>query len=343
MKEPSHSPLVRVSRGGHLEGLHYGTVLVCDRQGRVVKSWGDPAGAFFPRSAWKPLQALPFLTTGAADRYGFGDEHIAQVCASHLGEAGHRSRVEKMLGALGLGEGHLCCGPTRAREPEGGVSTLYHNCSGKHSGFLATACHCSEPVGGYTDPGHPVQVRALKIMAEMCGLKPLDFDLAIDGCTAPAPRVGFVPFTRALARLADPHHLPDELRGAAGRIARAMSAHPRVLEGEGGFTTDFTAAAGGRFFGKNGAESVFTAAFPERGLALTVKIADGSYRALGPAVGAVMKSLGLMPDDFSEKMKSWWAQDIVDSRGRVVGRVEANPEVFGPQGQIPKLPQIKSK
>ena len=49
---------------------------------------GDVA-AVFPRSAVKAMQALPLIESGAADRFGFGEEELALACASHGGEPAH--------------------------------------------------------------------------------------------------------------------------------------------------------------------------------------------------------------------------------------------------------------
>ncbi len=61
--------LAEIRRGGHVESVHAGSVVVCDGEGRVVFSAGDPERAAFPRSAIKALQALPLVASGTADRF----------------------------------------------------------------------------------------------------------------------------------------------------------------------------------------------------------------------------------------------------------------------------------
>src|SRR5207247_1819175 len=97
--------LVEVIRGSLLESEHRGRIAVVDADGEAVLSLGDVARPVFPRSAVKPLQALPLVETGAADRFGFGDDELALASASHSGEPAHVAWVERMLARAGLEAG----------------------------------------------------------------------------------------------------------------------------------------------------------------------------------------------------------------------------------------------
>jgi L-asparaginase II len=66
--------LVEVWRAGRVESRHRGAVTVVDADGEVVFALGDITAPVFPRSAVKALQALALIETGAADKFGFGDE-----------------------------------------------------------------------------------------------------------------------------------------------------------------------------------------------------------------------------------------------------------------------------
>ena len=76
--------LVEVVRGTLVESAHRGAVAVVDAGGATVLALGDVARPVFPRSAVKPLQALPLVEAGAADRFGFGDEELALASAPNL-------------------------------------------------------------------------------------------------------------------------------------------------------------------------------------------------------------------------------------------------------------------
>src|SRR6202521_2241229 len=93
--------LVEVIRGGLVESRHRGAVAVADAGGALVLGVGDVAAEVFPRSAVKALQALPLVESGAAERYGLGDEELAIACGSHGGEPAQIVVVERMLAWVG--------------------------------------------------------------------------------------------------------------------------------------------------------------------------------------------------------------------------------------------------
>src|SRR5256714_13738987 len=94
--------LVELVRGALVESRHSGAVAVVNADGASVLALGDVARQVYPRSAVKPLQALPLIESGAAERYGFGDKEIALACASHGGESAHVETANRMLARTGL-------------------------------------------------------------------------------------------------------------------------------------------------------------------------------------------------------------------------------------------------
>ena len=59
--------LVHVTRGDQIESIHRGHITVADSHGTIVYHLGDPDYNICLRSCGKPLQALPVVTTGAAE------------------------------------------------------------------------------------------------------------------------------------------------------------------------------------------------------------------------------------------------------------------------------------
>ena len=155
---------------------------------------GDVERPVYPRSAIKALQALPLIESGAADRYGLGGEELALACASHSGEPGHVATATRMLARAGLDPSALQCGAhwpihqpsAQALARAGGAATaLHNNCSGKHAGFLCTACALEADRARYVEPAHPVQ-REVKAMLEGLGGAAIGEDVcAVDGCSVP--------------------------------------------------------------------------------------------------------------------------------------------------------------
>lgn len=150
--------IVDVLRGGDVESRHEVDV-VADTDGRILWFRGDATRAVLPRSAIKPVQALPLVRSGGADAALVPRLSIA--CASHGGEPEHLAVVDGWLDALGLSVDHLECGahpPTHrpgadALIAAGGRPTARHNtCSGKHVGFLSACRHLELPTAGYPSP-----------------------------------------------------------------------------------------------------------------------------------------------------------------------------------------------
>src|SRR4051794_11274656 len=106
----SNPVLVEVLRGALVESSHCGAVAVADADGATVLALGDVAAPVYPRSAVKALQALPLVESGAAEKFGFGDEELALACASHGGEPAHVAVASRMLARAGRDGTALECG-----------------------------------------------------------------------------------------------------------------------------------------------------------------------------------------------------------------------------------------
>ena len=61
---PAPVVVAEIVRSGFVEGHHYGSIVVLDRDGEVDWSVGDVTSAMFPRSCNKPVQALAMLRAG---------------------------------------------------------------------------------------------------------------------------------------------------------------------------------------------------------------------------------------------------------------------------------------
>jgi L-asparaginase II len=95
-------PLIALSRGGTLECLHFGAVALVDANNQLLAQAGDPHWLTFSRSTLKPLQALPFMQADGARQFGFSQQQLAMLCASHNGEPQHVEQVQDMLSKAGL-------------------------------------------------------------------------------------------------------------------------------------------------------------------------------------------------------------------------------------------------
>lgn len=319
-------PLAEVIRGAFVECVHLGSAVVATPEGAVVEGWGEPDRVVLPRSAAKPLQALALVESGAADAASLGEAELALACASHSGAALHAGLARRWLGRLGLTEAALACGghePADRAERDALIRAgaapgrAHDNCSGKHSGFLTLALRLTAPVEGYCEPEHPVQRAVADAIHEATG-DPPELGHAVDGCSAPNFATTLTGLARAMARMAAPEagFGAGARAEAARRLMAAMTARPELVAGEGRATTGLMRRTAGRVAVKSGAEGVFVAMLPGRGLGVALKIDDGAGRAAECAMAAILSRLGE-----GEAAAPWREVPQRNRAGTVTGRL----------------------
>lgn len=315
-------------RGGIVESVHRVSVAVVDAGGRTHARSGDPGFVTFVRSAAKPFQALPLIEDGAADRFGVRDDELALACASHNSEPEQVDVVRGFLERVGFTENDLECGPHRplsadlalldadgaCQDPASG--RLASNCSGKHTAMLALARHHGWPTAGYHEPAHPVQRRCKTVLARWAGLAEDAMGEAVDGC-------GVVTFALPVQALALAYaRLGTANDPAPRRVVHAMTNYPHLVAGRGRACTALMRAYPGRVLAKVGAEGVYGAALPQRGLGLGIKVEDGHNWAAVVALWAVLEQLGLDPLP-SAAAPAYGELPIRNTRGETVGSLRA--------------------
>ncbi|MBN8630772.1 MAG: asparaginase [Rhodobacterales bacterium] len=292
-------PVLEVWRGGLLECVHQAHAVICDAKG-VVAAWGNPQAVIFPRSSAKMLQALPLLETGAADARGLSQAHLALACASHRGAHVHVDLAGRWLADLGLGESDLRCGAhepgdmterNRLIEAHEKPCQLHNNCSGKHSGFLTVTQHLKAGPE-YVEIDHPLQKAVRAATEEVTGETVAGW--GVDGCSAPNFAMTVGGLARAMAKYATAREGHGAREDAMFRLTRAMAAHPHLVSGEGETCTELMRAMGGRVAIKGGAEAVYVAIVPEKGLGIALKVVDGGYRAAEASVAALLAKVGVL-------------------------------------------------
>jgi L-asparaginase II len=341
---PYAEPLVEVKRGSITESRHRGHIVAIDADGQIIAQLGVSHTVTFLRSSSKPHQAIPLITTGAAERFGFTEKEVAICCASHNGEAIHTETVAGMLKKIGLDMNALKCGvhepysaeATRSLRERGEQPTVLHNnCSGKHTGMLALALHLNAPTETYDEPSNPVQLNIVRRIAQFSGVPVEDVAVGIDGCGVPTFGVTVRAMALMYARLvAPPVDFDDATRQACRRIVSAMAEYPEMIGGRAErLDTVIMQAAQGKLISKVGAEGVYTAGvlpcdeWP-RGLGLALKIEDGEDRRARPTVVIeCLRQLGVLKDEALEAVKPYASFTINNRRGDTVGEVQASFEL----------------
>lgn len=281
--------LAVTTRNGHDESVHYGAVVALESDGSIAFALGDAGAVVFPRSSTKPIQATAMVASGLS----LPPRLLALVCASHDGRAEHLSTAKEILATAGLTEDALGNTADYPLDPDaqeaviraGGVKTaLQMNCSGKHSGMLATCVHNGWDLESYLHVEHPLQQRITEMVPQLAG-EEASF-IGVDGCGAPAHALSLTGLARAFRSVAIAQDST-----AAGQVASAIRQHPEML---GGPTRDITLLIQGvpGLMGKDGAEGVFAIALPD-GRAIAIKISDGANRARPPVMKFALQALGV--------------------------------------------------
>jgi L-asparaginase II len=215
-------------------------------------------------------------------------------------------------------------------------SPLHNNCSGKHAGFICTACHLGIDPRGYVQPDHPVQHAVTAALADLTGTQLGATNRGIDGCSIPAYAIPLDRLAGAFARMTTGEGLAPGRAAAARRILDACMTEPFMVAGSGRFDTDVMPLFPGRLFVKGGAEGVYCGALPEAGLGIALKIDDGASRASETAMAAVIASRLTASDDAADTaFARWRAAPVRNRRGITVGEVRPTAELLDALGRGP--------
>ena len=284
------APVAITTRSDFDESIHFGAVVGLGRSGEIEYAIGDPSTTIYPRSSNKPMQAVAMVRAGLQ----LPPDLLAVACASHDGTPMHIDAVQRILAGCGLTADALANTASmpldleaqhaliRAGQP---ATPLMMNCSGKHSGMLATCVHNGwAHDDGYLSVDHPLQRAITATIDELCA-EP-HAHIGVDGCGAPAHAMSLLGLARAFRSIA------DGSAGAAGdAVYSAMTARPDMV---GGRTRDVTLLMQHvpQLMAKDGADGVYAAALPD-GRAVALKIADGGDRARPPVMVAALRALGV--------------------------------------------------
>jgi L-asparaginase II len=278
------------------EAWHHGSAIAVDLEGGVLAVWGDPDFPTYYRSAIKPFQATASQRAGA----GLVPEHLALACASHGGQPVHVAIVRAMLGEMSIDESALQCPPdwplsrsARDRLIAGGARTrrrVFHNCSGKHAGFLRACVAAGWPIDTYLDPSHPLQRSVTEIVAEATGIDP--HPRPADGCGAPVLVGTLRGLATAFARLSyDPQY---------AEAATAIHRYPALVADSSRPDGRLAAWWGGPL--KVGAQGLIAAS--RNGIGIAVKSHEGSRTIAVMTLIEVIRRLGLLPDAAGEALEN---------------------------------------
>ncbi len=305
--------LAHTVRSGLVESLHRGSAIAVDSTGRVLLEYGEPDRPVFYRSAVKPLQAI----VGVRVSSGLSPEEVAITCASHSGLPIHIALVDKILRDAGLTPAALQTPPdwplgeaAAAAAHAAGHSKpqrIWHNCSGKHAGWLAACQSAGWDPASYLQPDHPLQQRVLDIVRDATQVEPTP--TGIDGCGAPTLRGSVRGLANAFARLSS----DDEFAPTASAVHRFPSLVASNDRADGKLAAWWDGPM------KAGAQGLLGAG--RHGIGVAVRSESGSSEIAVLAMIAVIRHLGLLSPAALSALTDEAAPPVLGG-GEPVGTIE---------------------
>ena len=291
----SNNPPLQASliRGSNIESIHKIHAVISDKKGRVLMCAGNPEYKTFIRSALKPFQAMPFISSGASSIINNPSKSIALACGSHSGSKIHSREAFKILWEYDIDINNLKC-------PKLKSSPLVHNCSGKHAAFLATCKKMDWPLESYLKGNHPLQVEIFRIVSELLEIPQSEINAERDDCGAPTLYLKLIEMSKLYSLLSSSENAELE------QISRAMTTNPIMISDNNKFDTEIIKASHGQVISKGGAEGIQCLCKINEGIGLALKVEDGSKRAKHAVSLHLLKQLEWISDlriqDLEEKV-----------------------------------------
>ncbi len=295
-------------RGSNIESIHKIHAVITDKKGRVLMCAGNPEYKSFIRSALKPFQAIPFVSSGAASKINNESKSIALACGSHSGSKLHSREAFKILWEYDIDINNLKC-------PKSKTSPLEHNCSGKHAAFLATCKKMNWPLDSYLKGDHPLQIEIFRIVSELLEIPSSEINAERDDCGAPTLYLKLLEMSRLYSLLSSSENAELE------QISRAMTINPIMISDNNKFDTEIIKASHGNVIGKGGAEGIQCLCKVNEGIGLALKVEDGSKRAKHAVSLHLLKQLEWISDlriqDIEEKVFNFSEGVRLEVKGKV--------------------------
>jgi L-asparaginase II len=198
-------PIFTIERSGRKEVTVYGIVCVVEGQAgstrqniaavRAIRQVGDIDYQLWSRSLLKPWQLIQHLDILKSNYPSLKEEHLAFFMASHSAEPHHLEMLEEVMAITGASEEMLKCpqaaplsSETREQiKSEDGQKAMrrYHNCSGKHIGYLSAIKAVGGNAENYLRPEEAHHVRLVKVLSELTGRPTASMLSTTDGCQLP--------------------------------------------------------------------------------------------------------------------------------------------------------------
>lgn len=320
--------LVEEYRGGILENVHPVLVSIVNDQKNTIISYGDEQQPVFYRSAMKPIQAIPAFSSGIIEKYGLTSEEAAIFTASHRGETYHQRVLESIMKKLDLEEEALVCQPTYPLNDEPKYECLwnhvsrkkyFHNCSGKHFGFLAVCRERNLEMEGYHLPKHPLQQEIKSILSQLSEVPENLIGVGTDGCGVPVYALPLKNIAISYLKFACPDLIEDPVMAkAVKQIGAVMNENPKIVASHKFICTELL--IDDNIVAKGGAQGVYCLSLRKELLSVAVKVQSGSELVWPVVIAYLLEKIGYSNHDTIERLKGLRSETILNDNGHLVGK-----------------------
>lgn len=323
--------LLKTTRGLIDDLYTFGSIVVVDSKGKIVKEWGDAEEVAFPRSSAKLFQALLALKLGAVEKFNLNEKEISQMCASHSGEDFHVTTVKSMLEKSNLDESHLKCGShyplDKDIEDKMRISgekprDIHNNCSGKHAGMLIASKIMGASLDNYFMENHPVQKEIVKILSDICEFDIKDDYISIDGCGLPVHAMPLYNYALGMAKFSDYNYLDDEYRNHARTIIESIIKYPKYMSGTKRIDNIIISKYPGKVIVKSGSNGFIGGLLLDDNLGFCIKTYDGIEINRDIILVELLKKLGLIKNEDYEYFDNILDRYVKNHRKEIVGKKE---------------------
>ena len=319
-----------VIRGKQPESHHEAKCIIKDLQKNIIFSTKHNNDLIFPRSAIKIFQAIPFVSSGAINKFNLNSKQIALACSSHSGETFHIKELVKWINKLGISINKLQCGihnPLNLSSSNklllsgSKPNQLYNNCSGKHLGMLSGSIAYNYSINDYLKFHHPYQLEIQKILELYCQKKIHKKNYATDGCSAPQYAFSLNDLSEALINLVKSYQTLFKNTSEVQLLMNSVFDNPNMIGGSLRFDSHLIKTCNKKLFCKYGAEGVFLFLHLTKKIVGVIKIKDGNERALPSVVCTLLKKLKITSTEENKKLFLWIKTPIQNHMKKKIGRI----------------------
>lgn len=326
----SYEPLIVERRAGLVENIHHGLISGVNDQRESIHQIGDQEQFIYYRSASKPLQAIPVFMAGIVEKYNLTDAEAALFTASQRGERYHLDALESLLKKLPVNEEDLHCAASlplnqvprdEAIRNQMEKRRLYHNCGGKHLGFLALCHELGVPTEGYWKIDHPIQQRILNVLAKLAELPAEEVKVGVDGCGVPVFAIPLRNMAITYLKLACPDLIEDEeMRQAVIKMTDVMNAEPEIVASHNFICTELLRDP--NIVAKGGAQGVYCFGLKKERVAFALKVLSGSEAVWPNIVASILEQINYENKQTIQALQDLHPAVVKNDAGLEVGKIE---------------------